>query len=116
MIIVVSELLVGLVFQIILGRIYPRAYISLAGDNQEALQLHKQFRANLIVSIEVKGERDDFLLTRTLRAGNATLPIIIISAAPIAEVEAKAAGASLFLSGPTIISDLEWEVPQLLPP
>lgn len=116
LIIVASELLVRLVFQVTLGQIYPRANILLAADGQQALQLYKQFKINLIISIKVRGEQDDFKSTRVLRAGNTILSIIVISTAPMAKVEAIAAGATLFLSGSTLISDLKREVVQLLPP
>jgi CheY-like chemotaxis protein len=91
-------------------------FISVIAGSQEALHLLEQSRVNLIICIKNRGESDSFQLTQTLRAKDITTPIIIISGEPNTAGMARDAGASLFVSGPTLISDLQRGLLQLLPP
>lgn len=109
-----SELLLGMILEIKIKQSYPTATILLAADGQGAFQLFERSRANLIISVEKRGELPDFQLTRTLRLRDSNVPIITISPDPGVAAAAAEAGSTLFLSGPNLIAELEEELGLLL--
>lgn len=111
-----SELLLGLILEIKIKRLYPTALIFLLADGQEALQLLEQSRANLIIIVRKRDEGPEFQLIRTLRTRDLFLPIITIAPDYEMEAEAQEAGSTLFLSGSNLIAELEEELGQLLTP
>ena len=115
-IIVANELVIGSLLKITIQKLYPTANISIAVKAQDALQLYQQSGAHLIITDKNIGTIDGLELTRTLRAWNVNLPIIVMSSDPTVEAAAKAAGATLFLSKPEIIRELPAVLPQLLTP
>jgi CheY-like chemotaxis protein len=113
-IIVANELMIGSLLKMMIQKHYPTANISIVVKAEDALRLYQQSGADLIITDKNIGTIDGLELTRTLRAWDAALPIIIMSGDPGVEAQAIAAGATLFLSKPEIIRELPLILPKLL--
>ena len=92
------------------------ASVSAVENGQEALQLYEQVGADLIISNGDMPLLDGPKLARTLRAQGVTVPIIIMANNPDIEIEARQAGATLFLSKTELFIRLPQILARYLPP
>jgi len=85
-----------------------------AADGIDALEAMEEFRPQLLLTDCQMPRMDGIRLTRALRAGGVTIPILMISAVTDRQVIRAAlnAGVSQFLSKPTTIDDLAAAIAQ----
>jgi CheY-like chemotaxis protein len=99
----------------VLTRIYPTAVLSTVGDGPDALAVYAQRGADLLITNNRMPTMSGLDLIRALRAGGATLPILMISGTAD-EPRAMAAGATQFLAKPFLVGQLEQVVTGVLRP
>lgn len=92
-----NEALLGVLIELTIQQIHPKARVSRVADGQEALHLYKQGGADLIITDKTAPIINGFELARNLRAQGATLPIIVLSEDACGEKEAYEAGATLIM-------------------
>ncbi|MCL4297015.1 MAG: response regulator [Anaerolineae bacterium] len=92
-----NQALLGVLIELTINQIYPKARVSTVMDGQAALQVYEQVGADLIIADKKVPIINGFELTRTLRAKGATVPIIVLSEDSHGENEAIEAGATLLM-------------------
>jgi CheY-like chemotaxis protein len=100
----------------VIARIYPFATISEVADGLTALSIYQQHGADLVITNHQMPVMNGLILTERLCVLNSTLPIIMVSAHPIAEPLARAAGVTHFLLKPFSIAELVRIVTSVLSP
>lgn len=98
-----------------LTRVYPTAILSAVRDGPDALALYAQRGADLLITNNHMPTMSGLDLIQALRAGGATLPILMISGTAD-EPGAMAAGATRFLAKPFLVAQLEQVVTGVLRP
>lgn len=96
--------------------VYPAATVSAVANGQAALVVYTQRGADVVVIDHALAAPDALTLIRTLRAHNATLPIIALSGSPSAHTVLVTAGATHFLCKLDAVQQLTTVLPTLLPP
>ena len=76
----------------------PLAEVVETTDGEQALEAYRQKPCDFLVTNHAMPKMDGAALIRTLRQENADLPILMVSIHPSAEADAKAAGATWFLT------------------
>ncbi len=99
----------------VVTRQYPTATISAVPDGAAALGLYDQQGADLLLTNNLMPGITGLELIRILRARQATLPILMVSASAF-EQQALAAGATRFLAKPFSVPNLLLALTSLLPP
>jgi CheY-like chemotaxis protein len=102
-------------FKIIIKNISPNYTVSTASNGKRALQAYKKSGADLIISNYKMPVMSGPDFVRTLRARGVTLPIVMSSADPGAEVECYEAGATLFVQKLDLMRGLPNILSRLLP-
>lgn len=99
----------------IIQHVYGDATVLVVADGGAALALYDQAGADLVITSRMMTPIDGLTLIRTLRARNATVPIIATSSTPSAQPDMLAAGATMFLTKIDVVNQLETLLPTLLP-
>lgn len=97
-------------------RVRPSAKVGVASDGAEALRSIGQCVPDLLITDSRMPKVDGLTLIRTLRARQATFPILMMSAYPDHGLLAIAAGATGFLLKPFTPADVQQALNTLLPP
>lgn len=100
----------------VVARTYALVTISVVPDGRDALRVYQQHGADLVITNYEMPVLSGLSLIEQLRALNATLPIIMVSAHPSVEPRARALGATHFLLKPFTITQLLQVLTSVLPP
>src|SRR5215216_287539 len=100
----------------IVARTYPNGTITAVANGAEALAVYRTHGADLLITDYAMPSMTGLALLQTLRAHQATLPILVVSMdTSIAEAVVRA-GASRFLAKPFGLPELQQALRDLLPP
>jgi DNA-binding NtrC family response regulator len=100
----------------IVARTYALVTISVVPDGLDALLAYQQRGADLVITNYDMPVLSGLSLIEHLRAISATLPIIMISAHPTIEPQARALGVTHFLTKPFTITQLVYLLTSVLAP
>lgn len=99
----------------IVARTYPAGTITAVADGAEALAAFQARGADLLITDYAMPSMTGLALIQTLRAQQATIPILVVSMnAAIAETVMQA-GANRFLPKPFFLPELQKVLAELLP-
>jgi CheY-like chemotaxis protein len=100
----------------IVARTYPTCTITAVANGVEALAVYHEHGADLLITDYAMPILTGLALIQTLRAQQATVPILVISMnTTIAEAVVQA-GANRFLAKPFSLPELQQVLLELLPP
>ena len=95
---------------------HPAVTISAVADSAHALQIYGQRGADLVIANVHMSSLDGLSLTRTLRAQQASISIVLISSDSTMMQQALQAGADRFvLKQPSMLQELQQALLGLLP-
>jgi two-component system response regulator YesN len=100
----------------IVARVYDRVMISAVPDGLDALLIYQQRGADLVITNQEMPILSGLSLIERLRLLSATLPIIMVSAHPSVEPQARAVGVTHFLLKPFLMTQLVQILIRILPP
>jgi two-component system, response regulator YesN len=100
----------------IVARVYDRVMISAVPDGLDALLIYQQRGADLVITNQEMPSLSGLILIQRLRLLSATLPIIMVSAHPSVEPQARAVGVTHFLLKPFLMTQLVQILISILPP
>lgn len=99
----------------VVARTYPSVTISAVADGADALALYLARGADLLITNNDMPIMSGIVLVQTLRAQQASIPILMISSDAVIQPAAMAAGATRFLLKPFVLADLAQALLLLLP-
>jgi CheY-like chemotaxis protein len=99
----------------VVARTYDRVTISAVPDGLDALLIYQQGGADLVITNHQMPVLSGLSLIERLRVLSATLPIIMVSAHPSVEPQARAVGVTHFLLKPFPITELVQLLTSVLP-
>jgi CheY-like chemotaxis protein len=94
----------------------PLTQISGVSNGQQALEVHEESQADLIISDCRMRVMDGLQLIRTLRSRGVTIPMVITSGNPFVAAQAYEAGATVFVEKMKLIGHLPAILDDYLPP
>jgi CheY-like chemotaxis protein len=94
---------------------YPDAIIITTSNGEAALREYEQHGADMIVTDRIMPQMDGLVLTRSIRAQDAGIPIVLVSGSGDRPPEAAATGATRFLKKPFSVGQLRAMLIALLP-
>jgi two-component system response regulator YesN len=100
----------------IVARVYDRVIISAVPDGLDALLIYQERGADLVITNQEMPILSGLSLIERLRLLSATLPIIMVSAHPSVEPQARAVGVTRFLLKPFLVTQLVQILISILPP
>jgi DNA-binding response OmpR family regulator len=100
----------------IVSRTYDRVIISAVPDGLDALGIYQQRGADLVITNHQMPFLSGLSLIERLRVLSSTLPIIMLSAHPSVEPQARAVGVTQFLTKPFHFTQLVQILTSVLPP
>jgi CheY-like chemotaxis protein len=100
----------------IVKQTYPAATVSAVSDGLGALLVYDQQGADLVITSRTLRHLSGLDLIATLRARQATIPIILVSGDTGHAQPALAAGATQFVAKPFTRAQLVQQLTRLLPP
>jgi two-component system response regulator YesN len=100
----------------VVARVYDPVIISAVPDGLDALLIYQQRGADLVITNQEMPILSGLSLIERLRVLSATLPIIMVSAHPSVESQARAVGVTHFLLKPFLVTQLAQILMSILPP
>jgi len=100
----------------VVARTYPNSTITAVANGAEALAVYHAHGADLLITDYAMPSMTGLALIQTLRAHQATLPILVVSMDTSIAQAIVHAGANRFLAKPFSVPELQTVLIDLLPP